>query len=83
MLSIKKAGYYTDESGIKQKMGAAAVQLGQGFCNIAVFLGSNKYYTVYTANLSEILVAIHMALTVPLTSTIKKTLIFTDNQSAL
>ena len=61
-LDIESVGYYTDGSGINQKVGAAAVQLGQRFSNISVFLGSNTYYTVYAAELSGILVAIHMAL---------------------
>ena len=82
-LSIKSAGYYTDENGINQKVGAAAVQLGQGFSNISVFSGSNTYYTVYAAELSGILVAIHMALAIPSTSQVRRILIFTDNQSAL
>lgn len=82
-LDIEGAGYYTDGSGINQKVGAAAVRLGQIFSNISVFLGSNLYYTVYAAELSGILVAIHMALAIPLTSRVRRVLIFTDNQSAL
>ena len=67
-LGIESADYYTDGSGINQKMGAAAVQLGQGFSNFSVFLGSNTYYTVYAAEFSGILVAIHMALAIPANS---------------
>ncbi len=80
-LGIDSAGYYKDGSGINQKVGAAAVQLGQGFSNISVFLGSNIYYTVYTSKVSRILVVIHMALAIPLTSQVKRILIFTDNES--
>ena len=65
-----------------KKVRAAIVQLGQGFSNISVFLGSNIYYTVYAAELSGILVAIHMALTIPLTLPVRRIPIFTDNQSA-
>lgn len=84
-LGIESAGYYTDGSGINQKVGVAvaAVQLGQGFSNISVFLGSNIYYTVYAAELSGILVAIHMALAIPLTLQVRRILIFTDNKSAI
>ena len=71
-LVIESAGYYTDGSGINQKVGAAAVQLVQGFSNISVFLGSIIYYTVYAAELSGILVAIHMALAIPLTSKVRR-----------
>ena len=74
-LGIESAGYYTDGSGFNQKVGAAAVQLGQGFSNISVFLGSNIYYTVFAAELSGILVAIHMALAIPLTSQVRRILI--------
>lgn len=83
LLGIESAGYYTDGSGINQKVGAAAVQLGQRFGNISVFLGSNAYYTVYAAELSGIWLAIHMALAIPANLEVKKTLIFIDKQAAI
>ena len=82
MLSIESAAYYIDENGINQKVGTAAVQLSQEFSNISIFLGSNKYYTVYATKLSRILVTIHMVLVITLISPVRKILIFTNNQSA-
>ena len=61
MPNIASASYYTDESGINQKVGAAAVQISHNFQNILVFLGLISCYTVYAAELFRILVTLHMA----------------------
>ena len=83
MLSTESTGYYTDWSGINQKVGATAVQLGQTFKKVSAFLGSSIYYTIYAAELSGILVPLHMALADSLIPQGRRILIFTDNQSAL
>ena len=81
MPNTTSASYYTDGSDINQKVGAAAVQIGHNSQNVLVFLGSTSCYTVYAAELSGILVVLHMAAA---NRSISQTvLIFSDNQSAL
>ncbi len=82
-LSTEITSYYTDGSEINEKVGAAAVQLGQRLKSISVFLGSSIHYTVYAAELFEILVALYMALAGALIPQQRRILIFTDNQSTL
>ena len=73
MPNTRSASYYT--------IGAAAIQIGHNSQNVSVFLGSTSCYTVYAAELSGILVALHMAAA---NRSISQTvLIFSDNQSAL
>ena len=74
MPNTTSASYYTDESGINQKVGAAAVQIGHNSQNVSVFLGSISCYTVYAAELSGILVVLHIA--AANRSTSQKVLIF-------
>ncbi len=79
VLSTDTVIVYTDGSGIAERIGAAATALYTGEERSAC-LGSSSEYTVYSGEL----VGLHLALDiVEGQNTIKKAIIYTDNQAAI
>lgn len=77
MPNTLSASYYTDGSGINQKVGAATAQVGHHSQSFPVFLGSTSCHTVYAAELFGILEALHIV--VASRSILHTVLIFSDN----
>ena len=74
---------YTDGSNINQKVGAAAVDIDNRII-LKSFLGKALHYTVYSAELRGINLALLLALRQKVqTKTTREVTVFTDNQAAI
>lgn len=74
--------FYTDGSGINKKMGAAAISSSIATPFI-IYLGSNEWYKVYSAELHGIIQALAMAVTYCMQVSSGMVIINTDKQASI